>query len=97
MIQDISILNRLITPDNWTFCQFKQGNQKAQITFGATPASDDLIYFVSVLDKEDRDLFQKEFLKIEAACHFLNSNYHDWDFVNQLSQSADGCSSCSAH
>lgn len=90
---------KLITEDNWTYCHYKQLEHKAMIHMGADPEKEHFIYYLNVLDKEDKDIFQKEFDSINLACQFINSNYYDWDFINQLESSDDGggCSSCSAH
>lgn len=90
-------LNGLVTPDNWTFCHYKLNEKRSSISIGADTKSDEFIYFVSVLDSEDRDIFQKEFSDLNVACQYINQNYNDWSFVNQLKNDDGGCSTCSAH
>jgi hypothetical protein len=98
MLSNIQEISTLITPDNWTFCYFKMAKSRALISIGADTESDEFIYYSSVLDEKDMDIYQKEFNSLDSACQFINQNYSDWEFVNQLkSDDSDGCSSCSAH
>lgn len=89
----------MITQDNWTFCRFKSENFHAFISFGASPdgiEKEKFDYFVTVLENEDTEVFQKEFDSLAKACVYINSHYSDWEFDNQTIKKS-GCSSCAAH
>lgn len=88
-----------VNTDNWTFCRYEKENFLAQITFGANPesiAEDRLEYYVTVLQDEEKEIFQKEFTTLQDACLYLNASYSDWNFVNQTAEKT-GCSTCAAH
>ncbi|MGE3610826.1 MAG: hypothetical protein AB7I27_14640 [Bacteriovoracaceae bacterium] len=88
-----------INTENWTYCRFKSGNFMAFISFGANPESikeDQLEYFVTVLENEEKEVFQQEFDNLSMACLFLNQRYGDWSFEDQTAPKS-GCSTCAAH
>lgn len=88
-----------VNTKNWTYCRFLKGNVMAMISFGASPESvalDRLDYYVTVLEDEEKEIFQKEFSSLNEACFYLNEHYGDWDFEDQTAPKS-GCSSCSAH
>lgn len=92
----------LINSDNWTFCHYASNNKKAVITFGASPdmPEDNFEYYVTVVDEDNNELFQKDFSKLDVACKYINQRYQDiWDFVDATSNAkkAGGCSTCVAH
>lgn len=71
----------------------------AIISFGASPESaqeDRLEYYVTVLEKEEQEVFQKTFESLNEACLYLNDNYSDWSFNDQTAKKS-GCSTCAAH
>ena len=71
----------------------------AIISFGATPESleqDRLEYFVTVLEDEEKEVFQTPFESLNEACLYLNENYGDWAFNDQTAKKS-GCSTCAAH
>lgn len=75
------------------------GNVLAMISFGANPESlkeDRLEYYVTVLEDEEKEIFQKEFNSLSDACLYLNENYGDWTFEDQTATKS-GCSTCAAH
>jgi hypothetical protein len=85
--------------ENWTFCRYEQGTMLAMISFGADPETFDqgvLDYYVTVLENEDTEIFQKKFDNLPEACLFLNENYSDWTFEDQTATKS-GCSTCAAH
>jgi hypothetical protein len=85
--------------ENWTYCRYEKGNFMALITFGANPESiqeDRLEYYVTVLEEEEKEVFQETFDSLTDACFFLNENYADWTFENQTATKS-GCSTCAAH
>jgi hypothetical protein len=85
--------------ENWSYCRFEKGNLKAFISFGADPESAEMDlfnYFVTVLDDQELEIFQRSFKSLSEACIYLNSKYKDWDYVNQLAPKS-GCSTCAAH
>jgi hypothetical protein len=88
-----------VNVENWTYCRYERGNFMALVTFGANPESiseDRLEYYVTVLENEEKEVFQETFESLSAACHFLNENYHDWAFNDQTATKS-GCSTCAAH
>jgi hypothetical protein len=84
---------------NWSYCRFEKENFWAQITFGADPESlkeDRLEYYVTVLQDELHEVFQKKFETLTDACLYLNAQYSDWSFHDQTGEKT-GCSTCAAH
>lgn len=84
---------------NWTYCRYEKENFWAQITFGADPeslAQDELQYYVTVLQDETQEVFQKMFTSLTDACLYLNGHYSDWAFTDQTAEKT-GCSTCAAH
>lgn len=85
--------------ENWTYCRYEKGDFMAMVTFGADPESmkeDRLEYFVTVLEKEEKEVFQAPFESITDACIYLNEAYGDWTFEDQTATKS-GCSTCAAH
>lgn len=85
--------------ENWTYCRYEKGDFMAMVTFGADPESmreDRLEYFVTVLEKEEKEVFQASFDSITDACIYLNESYGDWTFEDQTATKS-GCSTCAAH
>jgi hypothetical protein len=85
--------------ENWTFTRYQKGNFIAMISFGADPESvqeDRLEYYVTVLENEEKEVFQERFDSLSDACLYLNHNYADWTFEDQTATKS-GCSSCAAH
>lgn len=85
--------------ENWTYCRFERGAFKAFISFGANPESiqeDRLEYYVTVLENEEKEVFQESFDSLNDACFYLNENYGDWAFDDQTATKS-GCSTCAAH
>ena len=92
----------IINSDNWTFCHYASKDTKAVITIGASPELEqDLFeYFVTVIDEDNNEVFQKEFLKLDSACTYINARYKDmWEFIDATAQvkKDGGCSTCVAH
>lgn len=88
-----------VNAENWTYCRFENQNFMALITFGADPESiqdDRLEYYVTVLEDEEKEIFQKSFDSLAEACLYLNENYGDWKFNDQTATKS-GCSTCAAH
>lgn len=88
-----------INTENWTYSRYQKGEFVAQITFGACPESLDegrLEYYVTVLQNDVHETFQEKFSSLGDACLFLNTNYGDWTFEDQLAPKS-GCSTCAAH
>jgi hypothetical protein len=85
--------------ENWTYCRYEKGDFMAMVTFGANPESienDRLEYYVTVLENEEKEVFQTSFDSITDACIYLNENYSDWTFEDQTATKS-GCSTCAAH
>ncbi len=90
---------RCVNIENWTYCRYEKDNFMAMISFGASPESmeeDRLEYYVTVLEDEDKEIFQKNFDSLHDACFYLNENYQDWMFEDQTATKS-GCSTCAAH
>lgn len=88
-----------VNVENWSYCRYQSGTFLAFISFGADPESialDRLDYFVTVLENEEKEVFQKQFESLNSACLFLNETYGDWSFENQTATKS-GCSTCAAH
>lgn len=71
----------------------------AMISFGADPESiseDRLEYYVTVLEDEEKEVFQQKFDSLSEACMLLNTKYGDWNFEDQTAPKS-GCSTCAAH
>ena len=85
--------------ENWSYCRYEKGDFVAMISFGASPDSledQQLEYYVTVIEKESKEIFQKVFDSVTEACCYLNENYSDWTFENQTATKS-GCSTCAAH
>jgi hypothetical protein len=85
--------------ENWTYCRFEMGQFMALITLGADPESlshDSFQYYVTVLENEEKEVFQETFHSLSEACLYLNENYAEWSFNDQTATKS-GCSTCAAH
>lgn len=85
--------------ENWNFCRYKSGNFLAMVTFGMDPENLDegrFDYYVTVLENEEKEVFQQTFPSLAEACLFLNDQYADWNFEDQTAPKS-GCSTCAAH
>lgn len=96
------MIKNLINSDNWTFCHYASKDAKAVITIGSSPEleEDQFEYFVTVIDEDNNEIFQKDFLKLEVACAYINQRYKDmWNFVDATAKVKQdgGCSTCVAH
>ncbi len=88
-----------VNVENWSYCRFEKGAFLALITFGADPeslAQDQMEYYVTVLENEEKEVFQKKFESLPEACLYLNDAYGDWSFQDQTATKS-GCSTCAAH
>ena len=86
--------------NNWNYCQYKFGENKAIISFGAAPSNDDVKfqYFVTVLDSENNELQQSQYDDIDIACQFINKQYTNIaEFIDLSDKKDSGCDSCAAH
>lgn len=91
-----------VTPDNWSHTHYQFENLRAIISFGANwDESDELIYFVTVLDEDDQEVFQEQFQTLSEACEYINNRYqNEWpiiDLLNPKNSKEGGCASCVAH
>lgn len=98
--------SRKITTDNWSHTQYNYEGLRAFISFGAhwdfeKYESSEIIYFVTVLDEEENEVFQSQFQTLELACEYINERYqNEWpiiDLNNPPNQKEGGCASCVAH
>jgi hypothetical protein len=88
-----------VNTENWTYCRYQKDSFLAMITFGADPeslAENRLEYYVTVLENEEREVFQEKFSNLTDACLFLNETYGDWGLEDQTATKS-GCSTCAAH
>ncbi len=88
-----------INIENWSYCRYQKGDFMAMITFGASLDSIQegaLEYYVTVLENEEREVYQKDFDSLTEACLYLNENYGDWTLKDQTATKS-GCSTCAAH
>lgn len=94
-----------VTKDNWSHTHYSFENLRALITFGANwddklGKSSDLLYFVTVIDEDDHEVFQKQFQILNDACDYINNRYqNEWPIVDlaNLKNKEGGCASCVAH
>lgn len=54
------------------------------------------VYSPTVLDKEEKEVFQRDFDTLEEAIEFINYAYNHWTFIDPLVKTG-GCSTCVAH
>lgn len=88
-----------INVENWSYCRYQNGNFMAMVTFGASLDSvqeDALEYYVTVLENEESEIYQKDFDSLTEACFYLNEKYGDWKFEDQTATKS-GCLTCAAH
>ena len=91
-----------INSDNWTYCHYSSAQNRALITFGSKPELIDTAfeYYVTVLNTDNDEVFQKEFSQLEMACRYINKRYNNiWKFVDSTRPTVNesGCSTCIAH
>ena len=92
-------MQSVVTPTNWTACRFESGDYRAYVSFGADPETLELgryLYFVTITEGEDKEVFQETHDSLSRACLALNQKCADWTFVDQTAPKS-GCSSCVAH
>ncbi len=94
--------SRQVTCDNWTHCGYKSLQLQALITIGAHPtqgtAEPALVYYLTLLDTDFKEVFQQEFSTLEQAISSLNDRYGHWEFTDrEKSTEGSGCGSCEAH
>ncbi len=83
---------------NWNYAYYATEKQKALISLvGNNSKTGDVefMYCPTVLDEENHELFQAEFLSLSEAINFMNERYSHWNFMEKASSS--GCGSCEAH
>lgn len=56
-----------------------------------------ILYSVTVVDGEDKEVFQRDFKSLKSAITLINENYGHWQFNDPTDKSGGGCNSCSAH
>lgn len=89
-----------VDAENWTFSGYKSTDLLAFIHLGAEPRGDQaqILYLVTVLNQDEEEVFQMEFLTLPEAIDSINGRYHHWEFVDRTQRLDDGgCGSCSAH
>lgn len=93
----------LVNLKNWNFAHYNSEHFKAFIgmTGDVEETNGDfkeiILYSVTVVDGEDKEIFQRDFKSLKAAITLINENYSHWQFSDPTDKSGGGCSSCSAH
>jgi len=90
-----------ITEQNWTSTHYTCEPLRAFVSLGAAPAANndvELLYLVTVTDKDYCEVFQSTHHALDEALKILNEKYGHWEAVDAAQKgSGDGCSSCAAH
>ena len=93
--------DKLVTEENWTHCGYISTKAQALITMGSEPSQCQIIYYLTLLDNDYKELFQQEFASLAEAVSVLNDRYCHWQFVDReqenVREDGDGCGSCQAH
>ncbi|MBI2520432.1 MAG: hypothetical protein HYV97_08435 [Bdellovibrio sp.] len=90
---------RTITQENWNYCCYKTARHRAFISMGGEYASNgetNIIYFSTVSDHDDQEIYQRAFHDLASALVFLNQTYGHWHYFDPSMQ-GQGCGSCHAH
>jgi len=93
-------MQSVITPSNWTYCRYESGDYRAFISFGADPASlesKQYLYFLTVTEGTDKEVYQQTFDGLSKACESINLRYGSEWKLNDQTAAKEGCSSCVAH
>jgi hypothetical protein len=87
----------MFTTNNWTHSNYNCADKKALISIGADLKAN-FLYFVSILDTENKEIDQSEFEELGKAVQFINSKYGHWLYTDlEAALDSGGCSSCEAH
>ncbi len=92
-----------INSSNWTYTYRAAGPLRVQVNLTAEPADtpeNSILYSVTVLKNELKEISVTDFQDLKEACHYLNERYKTWRIVDQSlkkDDKSDGCSSCVAH
>jgi hypothetical protein len=94
--------SNLLNSDNWTYCHYASQNQKAIISIGASPEmlAEEFEYYVTILDQEEKTVFQTSFTDLTTAITYANRRFNKiWKFVDaRFANKKEGsCSTCVAH
>ena len=82
---------------NWTHSNYNCADKKALISIGADLEAN-FLYFVSILDPDNKEIKQDEFKELNEAVQFINSQYGHWMYTDlEANLDSGGCSSCEAH
>ncbi len=94
-------MHQAINTENWTYSRLVNGSYSIGIYIGADEASienGNYIYYLTLLENDEKEVFQKEFHSLFDAINFANNKYYDWQFQDlRIAKSSEGCGSCSAH
>ena len=89
------------TNKNWNYSQYLNAERRAIISMGASPdvSGDTLLYFITVLDTLNNEIYQEEYNDLDMACQSINSKYGEfWEYKDlSFKDNSGGCSSCVAH
>ena len=93
----------MLSAENWTYCFYKSGEQRAIISLGGEIHDDRYVelFFSTVIDPDGKELTQRAFEDLSQALKFINSAYAHWRFIDGQheleNQKSSGCSTCQAH
>lgn len=89
--------NNKLNLKNWNYSYYNSEHFKALISIVGEEDNGDFIlkYCPTVLDEEEQEVFQEDFLALGDAIDFINKRYGHWSFMDPTQK--DGCSSCAAH
>lgn len=87
-----------ITEENWGYCQYTKEELRAIVSCGAS-SSENLEYYMTVLDENDAEVFQASYPELTLAISAINDRFTAiWDFTDTTKPKKEGgCSTCVAH
>ena len=88
---------RIVSDANWGHVCYQCGELRAMVSTGGMWLNGHkTIYYVSVLNNNNEDIYQSEFGSLDEALGHINQRYANWDFVD-LTEKKGACGSCTAH
>ncbi len=83
---------------NWNFAFYSTETFKALISLSGEEINGEvrLMYCPTVLEGDNREVFQENFIDLGDAIEFMNNQYGHWEFMEPTG-SGSGCSTCQAH
>jgi hypothetical protein len=90
----------MITEDNWNYSFYQNGRMQVCLCLIGAPSETgpQVKYGLTLLDEENREYFQRDFIDLSEAVQEINIRYAHWKFTLREEKSDEGgCSSCQAH